>query len=431
MKTEETVKQNPRIRKAGIWSSRPFRLMFAAHAAASFGDWFDAIAIQVLVVYRWGADPLLVALIPVVMALPGLVLGSFAGALADRVRQARLMMVCDLAAALLTLLILFVPGIAWLLPLLAVRAAAGIFQLPAQQGLTRRVVAEEELLQASAWNGLVNQSAKVAGPLLGAAALALVSPQACIVINALMRLSSCALLWPLRQIGGTVGVGDGGQEAVKKHFLTEWREGWAFLLSSRLLLATLLFVFVGMTAILMIDYQFSVLLRFLAPGDESLTGWLIAAIGAGGAGCMLVMKRLAHVSPGWGLGGGALLIGSGIAALGLMKPGVGLPLLLSVGVMIGIGNGMSMITQTYTLQTGTPAAMVGRVFGIQNTVMGVIMVTAPLIGGLWIREAGVGTAFFWIGLTVTLLGLAAFLLRSRLWGRAGKVEAQRERVSLS
>ncbi|MDP4096220.1 MFS transporter [Paenibacillus sp. P96] len=430
MKTEVYAEEKLGARKAGGWRSRPFRLMFAAHAMASLGDWFDAIAIQVLIAYRWGVDPMIIALIPIVIALPGLVLGSFAGALADRIHQARLMMACDLIAALLTVLILFAPDIAWLLPLLATRATAGVFQLPAQQGLTRRVVADGELLQASSWNGLANQSAKVAGPLLGAVTLALLSPQASIMLNALMRLSSCALLWPLRRIGGAADAGDGGQEPVKEHFLAEWRAGWTLLLGNRLLLSTLLFIFMGMTAILMIDYQFAVLLRYLAPGNESLMGWLISALGFGGVGSMLIMRRFRHVSPGWGLGGGALLIGCGIAALGLMRPGVGLPVILVVGMMIGIGNGVSMITQTYILQTGTPAAMVGRVFGIQSTLMGMIMITAPLLGGVWIQEAGVSAAFFWIGLSVACMGFGGVLLRFRMWGRMDKGELTEKRGAL-
>ncbi|WP_196765488.1 MFS transporter, partial [Paenibacillus polymyxa] len=98
MKEKKELQSTP-----SIWRNGRFRRMFAAHTAASFGDWFDAIAIQVLVAYRWEADPMMIALIPVVMALPGLLLGSIAGTLADRVHKARLMIVCDAAIALLTL----------------------------------------------------------------------------------------------------------------------------------------------------------------------------------------------------------------------------------------------------------------------------------------------------------------------------------------
>ncbi|MCP3806859.1 MFS transporter [Paenibacillus sp. Lou8.1] len=435
MKEKKELQSTP-----SIWRNGRFRRMFAAHTAASFGDWFDAIAIQVLVAYRWEADPMMIALIPVVMALPGLLLGSIAGTLADRVHKARLMIVCDAAIALLTLAILAVPGPAWLLPLLGLRAAAGVFQMPSQQGLTRTVVASDDLFRATSLNGLVNQASKVVGPLLGAMTLTVLSPQACIILNALLRLCSGLLLWPLRGIGPALVSTD--QQAVAavqqgksaahtapeadedkmqedhvraSRFFNQWREGWAFLWRSRMLLHTLIFGLFGLIAILMIDYQFPTLLRVLAPGNESLLGWLVSAIGAGAVGCMLVLNRLNRISAGWGLGGGYVLVGGAIAALGWAQPGTGLPGLLMIGAVLGVGNGLYIITQNYILQAKTPADMVGRVFGIQSTVIGAIMVVSPLAGGVLIRIAGAGTAFVWIGMTVGILGLAGLLLQSVIW----------------
>ncbi|WCM61125.1 MFS transporter [Paenibacillus polymyxa] len=435
MKEKKELQSTP-----SIWRNGRFRRMFAAHTAASFGDWFDAIAIQVLVAYRWEADPMMIALIPVVMALPGLLLGSIAGTLADRVHKARLMIVCDAAIALLTLVILAVPGPVWLLPLLGLRAAAGVFQMPSQQGLTRTVVASDDLFRATSLNGLVNQASKVAGPLLGAMTLTVLSPQACIILNALLRLCSGLLLWPLRGIGPelvsadqqAVAAGQQGKSAAhtapkadeakmrEEHvrasrFFNQWREGWAFLWRSRMLLHTLIFGLFGLIAILMIDYQFPTLLRVLAPGNESLLGWLVSAIGAGAVGCMLVLNRLNRISAGWGLGGGYVLVGGAIAALGWAQPGTGLPVLLMIGAVLGVGNGLYIITQNYILQAKTPADMVGRVFGIQSTVIGAIMVVSPLAGGVLIRIAGAGTAFVWIGMTVGILGLAGLLLQSVIW----------------
>ena len=206
-----------------------------------------------------------------------------------------------------------------------------------------------------------------------------------------------------------------GEPAHVSRFFNQWREGWAFLWRSRMLLHTLIFGLFGLIAILMIDYQFPTLLRVLAPGNESLLGWLVSAIGAGAVGCMLVLNRLNRISAGWGLGGGYVLIGGAIAALGWAQPGTGLPVLLTIGAMLGVGNGLYIITQNYILQAKTPADMVGRVFGIQSTVIGAIMVISPLTGGVLIRIAGAGTAFVWIGMSVGILGLAGLLLQSVIW----------------
>lgn len=168
--------------------------VYSAFATATFGDWFDALAIQVLVGYRWQASPLMLALIPVSIALPGILLGSFAGVVADRLNKLKLMRMCDLLTALLTVFVLFAPSMVWLLPLLMLRAAISTLNVPAQQSMTRSMVREDQLLQATSLNGLVNQGSKIAGPLLGGFTLSVLTPQWCILINACLRGCSYLLL---------------------------------------------------------------------------------------------------------------------------------------------------------------------------------------------------------------------------------------------
>ncbi|MNJ32487.1 2-acyl-glycerophospho-ethanolamine acyltransferase [compost metagenome] len=410
-----------RNERSSLLSIRSFKRMFTAYALASFGDWFDALAIQVLVAYRWGVDPMMLALIPVTMALPAVLLGSFAGTVADRVRKARLMMVCDLITAGLTLCILAAPNMAWLLPLLALRAASGVFHVPAQQALTRQIVPANLLFQATSFNGLVNQSSKVAGPLLGAMTLTALSPQACILLNAAARLLSAALLFSLRQLPVSnqaeqpmESMGSGHSD--KDSFLRNWREGWLYLFQAKKVLYTMAFGFVGLTALLMIDYQFPTLLRSIDPSNESLIGWLVSAIGAGAVAVLVVLNRLNRIGYGWGLGGGYVLIGAGIALLGLCPPGTGVLLLLGLGIMIGIGNGMYMVTQNYILQRETSEQMIGRVFGIQNTIISMVMLIAPLIGGVLITAVEAGKAFMFIGVITALIGLVGIVFRSAIWG---------------
>lgn len=412
--------------RSGLWSIRGYRSMFSAYALASFGDWFDALAVQVLVAYRWGADPLMIALIPVAMALPSVLFSSFAGTLADRVRQARLMMVCDLITVILSVAVLFAPNMYWLLPFLALRALAGVFHVPAQQALTRRVVPADLLLQATSYNGLVNQGSKVAGPLLGAVTLVALSPQACIVINMAARLLSALLLLGLRHLPkaatpqDTESPGAPAPSSGASVFWTEWKEGWAYLWHHKKILNTIIFGFIGMTVILMIDYQFPTLLRTISPADEALTGQVVAAIGAGAVVMLVLLNRLNRISYGWGLGGGGALIGTGIALLGLSPPGSRSFLLWGLGFLIGIGNGMYILTQNYILQKESTPNLVGRVFGIQNMLISLVMLAAPLAGGLLIRAASAGQAFLWIGSAMTLIGLSGLLFRQRLWGQGSR-----------
>lgn len=419
---------NTKLQSRSLLSNKIFMRLFSAYATASFGDWFDAIAIQVLLVYRWGVTPMTLALVPVAMALPGLLLGSFAGTIADRVPKVRLMLLCDLLSAVLTLCLLVAPSIYWIIPVLMLRSAVSTFVMPAQQAMTRQVVKDEELLQATSLNGLVNQLSKIAGPLLGGVILAMFTPQICILIGAAGRIASCAMLWTVRHASEDVKkvlpVGDAYTEGVQSEegyiqretVWQEWKEGWKYLLQRQILLHTIIYSFFGLTALLMVDYQFTVLLREIAPNNESMLGILVAAIGLGAVIVLLIVNRQEHIGYRFGLGAGAMGIGLGIAGLGLVPSDSSSWIITGLALVIGLGNGLYMVTNQTIMQKESSTKMVGRVFGISNTLMSVALVTAPLAGGAIIELAGVESAFFWIGFIVTVIGLVGLLFGKNWWG---------------
>jgi MFS family permease len=409
-------------RQASIWSNRIFTKMYSAYAISSFGEWFDAFAIEILVAYRWHADPFMIALIPVMMALPGILFGSFAGVIADRWKKVNLMLLADAAETLLTILLLFAPGMYWLLPLLALRAAMGVFRVPAHQALTRQVVREDQLLKATSYNGLVNQFSKIAGPLLGAVALTVISPQLCILVNAITRFFSCVLLFTLRHIDENAKVekqeeavdAENGEEA-KMSFVQLWKQGWAVLLQRRILCSSFIINMIVMLVILMIDFQFPTLYREIAPHNESLLGSMVAATGVGAFITILLLNRLGKVRYGLGIGGGAALIGAAFGSMGHLRTGSHEIWSIVLGLVIGVGNGLFIVTYNYVLQKETPEGLTGRIFGIQNMSVSTMMIGAPLIGGLLIHGMGVSKVFFLLGTVVLIIGVVCMGFQRILW----------------
>ncbi|MEK4258380.1 MULTISPECIES: MFS transporter [unclassified Paenibacillus] len=406
-----------------LLKNKVYMRVYSAYATATFGDWFDALAIQVLVGYRWQASPLMLALIPVSIALPGILLGSFAGVVADRLNKLKLMRMCDLLTALLTVFVLFAPSMVWLLPLLMLRAAISTLNVPAQQSMTRSMVREDQLLQATSLNGLVNQGSKIAGPLLGGFALSVLTPQWCILINACLRGCSYLLLLTVKKSEveqvGTEGKGDQEERVALR---TMWKEGWNFMLHSRLLLNTMLFGIVCSMAIQMIDFQFTSLFRVLAPSNESLLGWLVAASGGGAVFIIMVMNKMNRgTGYGWKLGTGYVLMGLSVGGLGLLQPGASSISVLLLGFLLGIGNGIFIITFNYCLQKETPPHMTGRVFGIQSTILSGVMIGAPLLGGMMVQIAGPSRIFLNFGIVIALIGVLGIAFGRVLW------PAQKER----
>lgn len=400
-----------------LLKNKVYMRVYSAFATATFGDWFDALAIQVLVGYRWQASPLMLALIPVSIALPGILLGSFAGVVADRLNKLKLMRMCDLLTALLTVFVLFAPSMVWLLPLLMLRAAISTLNVPAQQSMTRSMVREDQLLQATSLNGLVNQGSKIAGPLLGGFALSVLTPQWCILINACLRGCSYLLLLTVKksEVEQVRTEGKGDQEE-RVPLRTMWKEGWSFMLHSRLLLNTMLFGIVCSMAIQMIDFQFTSLFRVLSPSNESLLGWLVAASGGGAVFIIMVMNKMNRgTGYGWKLGTGYVLMGLSVGGLGLLQPGASSISVLLLGFLLGIGNGIFIITFNYCLQKETPPHMTGRVFGIQSTILSGVMIGAPLLGGMLVQAAGPSRIFFNFGIVIALIGVLGIAFGRVLW----------------
>ncbi|MEK5177532.1 MFS transporter [Paenibacillus odorifer] len=400
-----------------LLKNKVYMRVYSAYATATFGDWFDALAIQVLVGYRWQASPLMLALIPVSIALPGILLGSFAGVVADRLNKLKLMRMCDLLTALLTVFVLFAPSMVWLLPLLMLRAAISTLNVPAQQSMTRSMVREDQLLQATSLNGLVNQGSKIAGPLLGGFALSVLTPQWCILINACLRGCSYLLLLTVKKSEvEQVGIEGKGDQEERVALRTMWKEGWNFMLHSRLLLNTMLFGIVCSMAIQMIDFQFTSLFRVLAPSNESLLGWLVAASGGGAVFIIMVMNKMNRgTGYGWKLGTGYVLMGLSVGGLGLLQPGASSISVLLLGFLLGIGNGIFIITFNYCLQKETPPHMTGRVFGIQSTILSGVMIGAPLLGGMMVQIAGPSRIFLNFGIVIALIGVLGIAFGRVLW----------------
>jgi len=410
-------------------TNRSFAKMFFAYGLSAFGDYLDFMAVSILLGFVWRADAMTMALLPLSFAVPGIVLGQWAGIVADRRNKRNLMIAADLVRALLTSAMVFAPHAGMLLALIALRSAARVFHYPAQQAMTRSVVAPGQLLRATSLNGAVFQLSKVLGPLLGASVAAAFSPSGCMAANAVCFVLSALLLLlvPAGQGRPAVAVpaNEGGAPAKKSGFFSAWGEGWHVVARSRVLLASLLFSLAGLAGIQLIDAQIPILLRGVAPDRPELLGWLVTAIGAGGLASVAWLRRFNQLTAyGWLLGGGVALIGLMFAAAGLFRHGMPSGLMLAVFFVGGIGTGLTSVGMNYILQKETPPEAIGRVSGIYDSLSGVAFVIAPLAGGALMEWRGASFPFLSAGLLVGCLGLAGVVLRRLLWGTAKKAASE-------
>jgi len=388
-----------------LWKNGLFVRMFAAYGLSTLGDWFDFIAVSILLGYVWRADPLTLALLPLMYGGPALLLGQVAGLLADRWNKQLLMLISDLLRAGLTLLMLAAPEPGWLLLLLCLRSCANVFHGPAHQSMTRHVVSEEHLLKAIAWNGTVFQFGKVAGPLLGGTLAAFLSPAWCLLLNACSFILSAVLIASMGAVSESPTPPPPQGKALGGNWLADWREGWQILLRNRLLLTSTLLALTAMMAIQLVDAQFTVILRELAPQQPQLVGWVVSAIGGGALATVILLTRKAEIrSYGLVLGAGICLVGLMIASFGLLPAASGMHWLLIFAFLGGIGTGLTTAGSNYLRQKETPKEALGRVTGILDSLMSAVMIAAPLLGGMLITLWGAFCTFALIGILILLIG---------------------------
>jgi predicted MFS family arabinose efflux permease len=405
-----------------LWNNRVFVRMFAAYGLSTLGDWFDMIAVSVLIGYVWKAEPMTIALLPLMYAGPGIMLGQIAGIAADRWNKLRLMIITDLIRAVMTILMLLAPDPLWLFPFIFFRSCATVYHTPAQQSLTRHVVPTDQLLQATSWNGTVFQFGKVLGPLLGGTVAAAFSPAFCLMTNAASFAVSALLLLSIGSVKEESAEHTGREK--KPRLREAWQEGWRMILRSRILLSSTLFSLLAMLSIQLIDAQFTTIMREKAADHPELVGWSVSAVGTGALLAISLLTRKKEItSYGWPLGGGILLIGLMFAWFGLHRPDSSILWLLLASFIGGIGTGLTFVCSNYLRQKETPMEAIGRVTGIIDSLNSCVLITAPLVGGLLITMFGVSRTFFIVGVAIGLVGLGGILLQPLIWGRIQRSES--------
>lgn len=398
-----------------LWKNKQFSKMFLSYSISSFGDWFDMIALMILFSYTWHAEPFVISLVPIMYAIPSILLGQLAGVLADRWNKVPLMIITDFIRSGLTVVLFFAAGPWMALPIMFLRSTAAIFNVPAQQALLRNVVAEEQLLKATTMVGMVFQISKVAGPLLGSVLISFVSIKICLIFNAVSFLVSGLILLTVGKISETE------QEATEKAedktgLFHAWMQGWRMMFSIRVLWTSFVFFLIGFLSLQIVDAQLGVLLREVVPDRSALYGYVVASIAMGTfcvGGILTSLKDLKAY--GWQLGGGCLLLGVCLAGMGLYQPGGAIAWLLAWAFVGGIGVGMSFIGFNFLRQKETPQEMMGRITGITNSLTSLMVVVGPIFGSFLIESLGVGSAFRVAGYLLILIGLIGVVMQRAIW----------------
>lgn len=143
----------------GVMAIKPFRSLWLALAASSLGNWLGLLAITALAASLavdsgggFTAANYAIGTVLLLKLLPALVLGPFAGLVADRFNRRWTMVTGDFVRAAFTLSIPFVGELWWLLVATVCIEAASLFWMPAKEATIPNLVPRRRLEAANQMN---------------------------------------------------------------------------------------------------------------------------------------------------------------------------------------------------------------------------------------------------------------------------------------
>ncbi|MUG65816.1 MFS transporter [Paenibacillus campinasensis] len=400
------------MNETSLFSNRKFLRIFASYSISMFGIYFDRIAIILMFAYLWDEGPLMLALIPIAFALPQVLFGQFAGILTDRLPKVPVMMTADLLSALLTLILAFTTQ-PWLcIVILAVRSTLAVVHYPAQQSLMKAVVHPDHMLKAVSLNGTVSQLSKIVGPLVGGTIAGVYAPNLCILINGAALFLSAMMIFGLRRDEGIV---DSTGANAKTPVWKAWREGWSVVIRTRMLFLSFTVSFFGFLVVQMVDVQFPILFRTIAPSQPELVGWLMSFTGVGALIMIMIlirMKNLRHM--GLLLGLGMALIAAGFGGSSFLEEGFHRFNAFGLALLLGLGVGLHTIVTQYTLQMFSTPETIGRVSSMYSSLMSLSILTAPICGAFLVEQFSVASVLQATAVGLLVLGSLSLVMDRRM-----------------
>jgi len=388
---------------------RDFRLLVVAYIIDAVGSWAYSVVLAVYIFDRTHS-PQWLAAVAASRWITGLLIGGYAGVLADRYERTRLMVTSAVASAVVmggVAIVVATDGPLWLL--IAGSALAAISAAPyrpAAGALTPEVVGERDLAAANGLFATLESLTVVLGPAAGGLLLLTGEPVSGVLVNAASFLVSAALVMRLR-------VRATGSAAAGENAFRQWLEGLHALARQRVALVLVLFcaldsAIYGASTVLYVPLS-----EHLGTGSAGYS-YLLAGSALGGviaAGLANKLSASSQLAP--------VIIGSIVlqALPYAATATVHAPVLAFVlQVVSGVGMIVVDVLAYTALQRDLDRDVLGRVLGVFDAVILTFIVAASFIGAALLTHSGLHTTLLTIGFgfpLLALVGLPALLTADR------------------
>ena len=387
---------------------RDYRFLWLGQIVSDLGDSMTSLALMLLVNHLTGSTAAL-ATMAIILALPSLTFGLFAGVIVDRADRKKVMIFSDILRGIFVLGFLFVdsPEKIWILYVIGfAQASIGTFFTPARGALIPNIVPEEGLLSANS----VSQTSRIIFNLLGMGAAGFIIGQfegywLIFAVDAATFFISMLLIW---QIAYTSKAGAKKAEISVKHIFSELSEGLKLTFSNRILTGTIISFAVTMLGLgavnillipLLIDDLMVPETWFAAIEFSQTAGMIIAG--------SLVAVLAAKLKPTNILAGGLILIGVAVA---LMSTITAIWHILIILFFTGLFVIPIQASGSTIIQIAVPDDVRGRTGSANNALITSAQLVSMGLAGFLADMMGARMVFVLGGVVVSLAGIVALMI---------------------
>ena len=384
-----------------VLRNRNYRLYLTGQTISQMGTWMQTVGMGWLVLKVTGSGGML-GLVTAVQYIPTLLLGAFAGALADRLSRTRILIIVQVLAGVVAtaigIMVLTDSIEVWsLFVLAAVFGTITAFDMPVRSSFTYEIVGPEEITSAISMGSTLTNVARIFGPALAGGLIAWSGLSAPFICNGVsFGVATVALLMMDRSKFLPKVPAPRAKGQVREGVRIVWSD-------PRLRTPILMTLVIGM-----LSYENNISLpifaKFVFDTGAGGYGLLSSAMGVGAAISGLVIARFGratHKRIGWA----ALMLGTSMLVAAVMPT---METMMFVLLFCGAGSVYYLTSNSATLQLSSPADARGRVMALQVTaIIGTTPIGGPIIG--WIGQH-VGSRW-----TMITGGLAAILTAAVAW----------------
>lgn len=358
-----------------VLRQRNFALLWTGGLISLMGDRVLMIALPFFV-YEETGSTFASAVIVAAKLLPRLLFGSLAGVFVDRWDRKRVMVLASLGQGIIILPLLLVHSSStmWIVFLVSFfQTTLAMFFGPAENALLPLLVGEDELLPANSLNALNNNLARLIGPPLGGAILALWGLPGVVLFDSLTFVIAGLMILVIRghesrKTGKEeIPVTEDGIQA-RAGFWKEWHEGINIVRLNRVVAILFITVVLLNFGGIMIDPMAAPYIVDVVKAGPEVFGWLVTVQAVGGILGGLLAGRVGQRMNMVSLYGWSELVLGVIIFIRYNIPY--LPVLFVMTFLIGLPAALGSAAMDTLFQQKVPNSHLGRIIGALNTTVG-------------------------------------------------------------